>query len=443
MPARLHLVQAARDAFPGADNASNDTLELPELLMPLGASDAHSGRILHGTLIALSAAVVVAIGWAAMAQVSDVSQAVGTLEPDAHERRIEHVDGGQISRLLVHEGDKVVAGQPLMELDGAQAAGDVAYAKERLAMIDKQLSTVKALENKGLVVRGDSAEAQRAAFLGAENRAAAARAQQQAASIALIRAQLTTAESAAKIARDDRDRAQRLFSAEAVTRSSLNQREQQLNDADGRVNALRQQLSVASGGFEQATSEAASVRSRQQVDLYQEGNTLALQGIEANVLLKRAMARTDRLIVRSPVAGMVKSLTIAPGSVVAPGGLLAVVVPSNEKLMIDSQIPATNIHDVRAGLDAHVRINGFDLPGKGWIDGQVHSISPSSFADDRGNRFYKVRIAITDKDLDRRTMASLAPGLEAHADIITGHKSVLSFLVSPVRHGLDAALTEK
>jgi hypothetical protein len=54
-----------------------------------------------------------------------------------------------------------------------------------------------------------------------------------------------------------------------------------------------------------------------------------------------------------------------------------------------------------------------------------------------------VRIAITDKDLDRRTMASLAPGLEAHADIITGHKSVLSFLVSPVRHGLDAALTEK
>jgi hypothetical protein len=50
-----------------------------------------------------------------------------------------------------------------MELDGAQAAGDVAYAKERLAMIDKQLGTVKALENKGLVVRGDSAEAQRAA----------------------------------------------------------------------------------------------------------------------------------------------------------------------------------------------------------------------------------------------------------------------------------------
>jgi hypothetical protein len=58
--------------LPGADNASNDTLELPELLMPLGAQDVHSGRILHGTLIALSAAVLGAIGWAAMAQVSDV-----------------------------------------------------------------------------------------------------------------------------------------------------------------------------------------------------------------------------------------------------------------------------------------------------------------------------------------------------------------------------------
>jgi adhesin transport system membrane fusion protein len=283
--------------------------------MPLGAQDVHSGRILHITLIALSAVVLGAIVWAGFAQVSDVASATGTLEPTAHERRIEHIDGGQVARLLVREGDRVTAGQPLLELDGAQAAGDVAYARQRLAMVEQQLSTVKSLQAHGDTGAG---AANRAALMHAEQRTATARAEQQVASIAMIRAQLATAERTATIAREDRDRAQRLFAAEAVTRSSLNQREQILNDAEGRVAALRNQLGVAGGGLSQADSEAASVRSRQAVDLYQEGNTLELQNIEANVLLKRALARTDRLTVRSPVDGIVKVVPVSPGSVVPP-----------------------------------------------------------------------------------------------------------------------------
>lgn len=209
------------------------------------------------------------------------------------------------------------------------------------------------------------------------------------------------------------------------------------------MSALRNQLGVAGGGLSQADSEAASVRSRQAVDLYQEGNTLELQNIEANVLLKRALARTDRLTVRSPVDGIVKVVPVSPGSVVPPGGLLAVVVPTNEKLVVEAQIPSAEMRDLRPGLAAHVRVTGFDLPGKGWIDGTVRSVSPSSFANDQGQRFYKVRIVLDDKSLTNRIAQDLSPGLEAHADIVTGHKSVLAFLVSPVRHGLDSALTEK
>jgi membrane fusion protein, adhesin transport system len=439
MPARLHIVEAVGSAFPTPANSGPDN-ELPELLMPLGASDEHSGRILHVTLIALSTLVIVAIIWAALAQVSDVASATGTLQPAGQERRVEHIDGGQVARVLVHDGDAVKAGQPLMELDGAQAAGDVAYARQRLAMIETQMKTVRTLQAHG-ATGGDASS--RAALMSAERETAQARATQQAASIAMIRAQLATAQRAATIAREDRDRAQRLFNAEAVTRSALNQREQALNDADGRVAALQQQLGVAGGGLSQADSELASVRSRQAVDLYQEGNSLELQNIEASVLLKRALDRTGRLVVRSPVDGIVKVIPVTPGSVVGPGGLMAVVVPAHERLVVDAQIIATEMRDMRAGLSAHVRITGFDLPGKGWIDGTVQSISPSSFADDRGQRFYKVRIALEDASLPAHVANELTAGLEARADIVTGHKSVLAFLVSPVRHGLDSALTEK
>jgi hypothetical protein len=57
------------------------------------------------------------------------------------------------------------------------------------------------------------------------------------------------------------------------------------------------------------------------------------------------------------------------------------------------------MRDLRSGLAAHVRVTGFDLPGKGWIDGTVRSVSPSSFANDAGQRFYKVRIVLDDKSL--------------------------------------------
>lgn len=300
MPARLHVLQSVGSAFPAPQVETTDR-ELPELLMPLGAQDEHSARILHITLIALSAVMLGVILWASFAQISDVASATGTLEPTAHKRRIEHIDGGQVARLMVREGDKVSAGQPLMELDGAQAAG-----------------------------------------------------------------------------------------------------------APG-----------------------------------QEGDTLELQSIKANVLLKRALARTDRLTVRSPVDGVVKVVPVSPGSVVPPGGLLAVVVPTDDKLVVEAQIPSSEMRDLRTGLAAHVRIASFGLPGKGWIDGTVLSVSPSSFANDQGQRFYKMRIVLDDTSLSPAIARDLSPGLEAHADIVTGHKSVLAFLVSPVRHGLASALTEK
>jgi adhesin transport system membrane fusion protein len=257
------------------------------------------------------------------------------------------------------------AGQPLLELDGAQAAGDVAYARQRLAMVEQQLAP----SNRFRAWRyAAQAEAQRAAFWRREQRRRGPRR----AAGGQHRDDPRPAghrRTAATIAREDRDRAQRLFAAEAVTRSSLNQREQILNDAEGRVAALRNQLGVAGGGLSQADSEAASVRSRQAVDLYQEGNTLELQNIEANVLLKRALARTDRLTVRSPVDGIVKVVPVAPGSVVPPGGLLAVVVPTNESWWSRRRSRPPNARPAR-GLAAHVRITGFDLPGKGWIDGR-------------------------------------------------------------------------
>jgi adhesin transport system membrane fusion protein len=181
---------------------------------------------------------------------------------------------------------------------------------------------------------------------------------------------------------------------------------------------------------------------RQQVDLAREGQGLALQRAEAALILDRTRLRQGRLMLRSPVDGVVKAVTVQPGSVAVPTAPLAVIVPT-DRLVVEARVAARERYDLRPGLPVRLRITGLELPGKGWIAGRVEEIAPSSAADEAGNLSYGVRLRLDPALTRGRGAARLVPGMEVRGEIITGRKSVLSYIVNPVRQGLAAALSEK
>jgi adhesin transport system membrane fusion protein len=441
MPKRNHLVEATRSALPVAGKAQYDAL--PELTMPIGAGDSYSLHLLHATLIICSIIVISAIAWAGFANVSEVASITGSLQPMAKEQVVAQLDGGIVAQVFVREGDVVKAGQPIMAMDPTFAEGELLFARQRLAQINRRRTEVAILDSgldagkpnsKGAALRG--------AALDAERRSAAARMSQQSASLALLQTQLDTALKSEAFAQDDRDRAQRLFKADATTKSALNQREAAINEARGRVAMLRRQMDVARGVVSQIGQDTQGLLSRQALDLFTEGHDLALQQTEASVLLRRAEERMGRLVVRSAVSGVVKTIAYAKGAVVLPATNVAIIVPK-DVLVVDGKVLARDRHGLQIGQSARLRVSGFELPGKGWIDAQVAMISPSSSLDEAGNRFYNLRMVIGGDAAKQVAQLQLAPGMEVRGDVITGHKTVLSYILSPVRKGLDTALTEK
>lgn len=418
--------------------------DLPELMMPIGTGDAHSGRILRLTLCACCAIAAGAIGWSAFAQVSEAAGVSGTLQPRASERSLAHADGGVVARVLVEEGDRVRAGQVLVEMDAALAQGESAFASERLADLDSQLADLDALDiGPAATPAAERAGARlRGAAIEARDETAAARTRQQAANVATLRTQLETAQRAETIAREDLDRARRLFAAEATSRSALNQRELAYSDAHGRVAALRRQIEAAREALALGRSEREGQAAGQALDLFAEHNRLALQRSEARVLLDHARLRLARRQLRAPRAGVIKALAVREGSVVVPSGEVAVLVPEGE-LVVEARVLASERQGLRPGLPAKLRVTGFDVPGRGWIDARVERISPSSFADPSGSHYYTLRLAIAHGPELREVLGELAAGMEVTGTIVTGHKSVLAYVLGPVRHGLDSALSEK
>jgi adhesin transport system membrane fusion protein len=439
MPQRAPLLlQTAGTVFP-ALVPSRSAEGAPELLMPSGSEDSHSRHMLHVTLIACSLAVFIAIGWAALAQIGEAATVVGTLQPYARERVVAHPEGGLVARVLVAEGQTVRAGQPLVAMDATLANADVAYAAQRLRLLERDGRDLGAVAGNA----APSAEAaSRLALLAAERSAAAARSRQQGATLALLQTQLQTALRAQGLALDDRDRARRLFRADATTKTALNQRELALSEAQGRVQLIQRQIAVANGAVAQTGAEDTAITVRQQVDLAREGQGLALQRAEAALILDRTRLRQGRLMLRSPVDGVVKAVTVQPGSVAVPTAPLAVIVPT-DRLVVEARVAARERYDLRPGLPVRLRITGLELPGKGWIAGRVEEIAPSSAADEAGNLSYGVRLRLDPALTRGRGAARLVPGMEVRGEIITGRKSVLSYIVNPVRQGLAAALSEK
>ncbi|MED5545825.1 MAG: HlyD family efflux transporter periplasmic adaptor subunit [Pseudomonadota bacterium] len=437
MPQQNRLAQSLRSAVPILRiDAQRD---LPELMMPIGTGDTHSARVLHLTLAVCCLIAAGVIAWAALAQVSEAANLSGTLQPSARERRIAHADGGVVARVLVEEGDTVTAGQPLVEMEPTLAEAEMAFARARLAQLAREGRDLAALGETGPDTPGSRL---RQSALTAEAASAQARARQQAATVATLRAQLETARNTRELALDDRDRARRLFAAEATSRSALNQREAAYNEARGRVTLLERQIVAAREGAQQGMADSTGLRARQALDLYSEGNQLQVQQAEAQALLAHAEQRLGRLIVRSPVSGTIKTLAIQDGDMVAPTGEVATLVP-RDRLIVEARVLASERAGLRPGLDARLRIIGLDLPGQDWLDARVERISPSSFQAPSGLNFYTLRLTIPPVDRNREVLAQLTPGMEVTGAIVTGRKSVLAYILGPVRHGLNSALTEK
>jgi HlyD family type I secretion membrane fusion protein len=162
--------------------------------------------------------------------------------------------------------------------------------------------------------------------------------------------------------------------------------------------------------------------------------------------LTAAKAALEGTVLNSPVDGYVFNLTqFTPGGASGPGEVLMQVVPSNAPLFVQAMVKPQDIESVRMGMDARVRILALNPRWHGPMNAKVIMVGPEKTNNEKlGLSFYRVDVRIDPKELTKlRPDEHVAPGMPASVTLVSGSRTLLSFLISPITDTLEHAFHER
>jgi adhesin transport system membrane fusion protein len=169
---------------------------------------------------------------------------------------------------------------------------------------------------------------------------------------------------------------------------------------------------------------------------------------EAAALEEKIAADADRVQrtdVRSPVRGTITQLFVnTVGGVIQPGEDLVEIVPLEDTLLVEAKLRPADIAFVRPGQQATVKVTAYDFSIYGGLDAVVEDISADTITDEKGERFYRIRVRTRDNTLHKSGKPlPIIPGMTTEVDILTGEKTVMDYLLKPILKARHNALRER
>lgn len=404
------------------------------------------------------ALVVMLLIWAALAKVDEVTKGEAKVIPSRQLQVIQSLDGGVVSEILVREGQEVEAGQLLLKIDETRATSGVRESAAQALALRAKVARLRALAEGSpfqlpAAEAGDT-EGQR--ILDEERRLYEARVSELRALLAINDQQLAQREQELSEMRARRTAAERALdlSQQELTKTRPLLATGAVSEVD--VLRLEREVSKARGDMEQAGAQIARVqaaigearRKIQETELSfrnEARRDLADALGRLNALNEGAVAladRVDKAQVKSPVRGRVQRLLAnTVGGVVQPGKDIVEVVPLDDTLVLEARIAPKDIGFIHPGQNAVVKFTAYDFSIYGGMEAKVENISPDTVTDERGNAYYVVRVRTTRATFSEKL--PIIPGMTAEVDVLTGRKSVLSYLLKPVLKARDYALRER
>ncbi len=394
--------------------------------------------------------------WATFAQVDEVARGSGKVIPSRQVQVVQAVDGGVVSEILVHEGQAVNAGQLLFRLDQTRFVSSLRENRvQYLALVAKAARLRALAENTPFSVPAEVAK-EDPALVAEERGLYEARRRELGNQLDIARQQLAQRTQELAEVRSRRDEAAKsydltarelamtrpLAASGAVSDVELLRLERDVS----RYRGDRDQSSAQILRLQAAISEASHKVQEQEMSFRNDTrNELADTMAKLNSLSEGSTALSDRVKqadVKSPVKGTIKRLLVTTvGGVLQPGKEIVEIVPTDDALLLEARISPKDIAFLHPGQEATVRFTAYDFAVYGALKAVVDQIGADTVTDDDGNAFYVVRVRTLQSSLGKSL--PILPGMVAEVDILTGKKSVLTYLLKPVIRAKSHALTER
>ncbi|MGZ3402079.1 MAG: HlyD family type I secretion periplasmic adaptor subunit [Phenylobacterium sp.] len=378
-------------------------------------------------------------------------------------------EGGTVRQILVHEGQHVRAGQPLLTFNEvearaafdvlqnqydsleAQAARDIAEATGRPSLEFPADLTARMADPRvaGMIRDQQFLFASRTQLFQSQMSVLQQRIDQLKTQIEGDQAQVASVDEQARLTQDELNGYQQLYDKGFAPKPVVLQRQRAMADLVGRKGSLMADIARIHQQEGETQMQMAATRDTRSS---QAANDLRdTQAKIADTLPRLAAAREalNATVVTSPVDGFVFNLTqFTLGGVVGPDEVLMDVVPSNEPIIVTAMIPPQNIDKIRQGMDAKVRFTGLNYRWNSPLNGKVVVIGADKIVNDKTNppmSFYRADIRIDPQELTKlRQRVQITPGMPASVMIVTGgDKTVMGNIISPITDTIKDALHDQ
>ncbi|WP_031431946.1 HlyD family type I secretion periplasmic adaptor subunit [Methylomicrobium agile] len=414
----------------------------------------------HLILLLSFAFIVIALIWASFATLDEVTRGSGKIIPSSHVQIVQNLEGGILSKILIEEGDQVVKGQELLQLDDVRFASSFKETKlkyyELLAnnarltaeTTDQPLAIPQeVVENAPeLADHAEQLYRSRLSELEASTSVLAQQVRQKEQELVELKSKQEQLSRSYQLLQKEVQMSEPLVANGALSEVEMLRLRRSANDLLGELNSAKLAIPRIQAYLSENKNKLAEMKIRFRTEALKELNETKAELDRTKASTLALEDRVTRTRILSPVNGTIKQLKISTiGGVIQPGMDLLEIVPIDDTLLVEAQIRPADIAFLHPGQDAMVKLTAYDFSIYGGLKAKLEHISADTIINEEDKKSYYLIRLRTDKNYLEKNGEKLhiITGMNADVDILTGKKTVLDYLMKPILKAKQHAMRER
>ena len=430
----------------------------------------YSKLMRHSTLtIALIVAILII--WASVTQVDEVAVSFGEIQPVQEIQSIQHLQGGTVATIYVKNGQEVEEGEMLMRFDPEAARSELQKSESKELSLTLDTKRLQAFIHKTpdadidwreMIVKSpyNTPENQKNIenSIREEKNLLIQQVRERKNQYAIYTEKISQKKSQLQQFDDSKlelEKGLALYQKEEAMYESLVKTgyvskidyisaQRKTIEASAQLKQIYAKIEGSRSEMNEAEEELKKIDTTFNKQALEELNTLNSQLLEIHHTIQRLTDLNNNLVIKAPIKGIIKGLTVLPGSVIAPGSNIFDIVPTGGEMDVNCKVSTRDIGHIKIGDPAQIKVMAYEFTRYGTVNGKVSEISASTYTDQDKLPYYKTRISLSKNYVgDNQKFNQLKPGMTVQVDIVTGKKTLISYILKPITRGLDAAFKER
>lgn len=421
--------------------------------------EAGSSGLIRAAMIAIALVICAFLIWSGVTKVDEVAVTTGEIIPTGKVQTIQHLEGGIISKINVAEGELVEKEEVLLVLEPSGPTSELNQIRARRAALELQVERLRAIgtgrepdfsfignEFKDMIEDQQIIyESQQEAHLDRQQ-VIITQIEQKKQELLLLEEQEETLSRNADLLLEEFLLREELYKKGLTTKIAYLDSKRAVNDSRGELANLLVDRQRTAESLEESRNRLTELDTDNREQVLTEMGVVVNELAQVIQSLEKTYDRVRRLDVQAPVRGYVKGLKVnTVGGVIPAGAIIMEIVPLDEELVVEARINTRDVGHVEPGKPVTIKVTTYDFARYGGISGELREISATTFIDEAsGDPYYKGIVT-----LDRNYVGfepgvnQVLPGMTVQADIITGNKTLLEYLLKPVVSSVKTSFKER